>query len=757
MNFITIDQILTEVVDLLDNEEYSKALHFVSDSLITYPNNAKLWLYKAFVLGKLKRYYESIQCFDTSLKINPKDYETYYNKGVILEEMRNNEEALKNFQQTLELKPCYHNALVNKSKVLLKLKRYEEVIKCTNEILKIYPNSFLALNNKGVALEYLGELKEALKQYDLALKIEPHSSLVLKNKGLVLESLERFEEAEIYYDEGMQIDSNLNSNSNVDDYYPWSIGVRRTIFDSFVFERVDKIAVKDKYENTEYHDLPEVTSGGMGNIFFARELFSDHIMVVKTPKKKYSKNKFANEAKILLTIKPHSNIVECFVIETLFNTLHIFMEYVEGGDLRKQIDNQIKDWQLQYSIIFQIAKGMSHAHNHDLIHRDLKPENILVNTQNGKPVVKVSDFGIAKFLNLEQEKKDNLSLNNSGKTRNKSPVNESESIFTHEYASPEQWFLKSSELGKETDIFSFGIIVYEIIFGKRPFDNAVTAIESDQSIYENLHNTDFTSSRILKYYNEELENALGINLGREDWQNDIQNLIKKCLKINFKERYSSFDEIIYDLNKIYRKKERKEYQPIYNNLGNTNLSTLILLYSLRGKSLEKLRFVQEARTQYQNAIGINPVEFNDFVNQGLCLDDLGKFEDAIKHYDKALKLNSKDPRIWVNKGETFDHLRKYEDAIKCYDQSISLYCNNPVAWNNKGVSYNLSKDYENAIKCFEKVFEIAPSYLKAYHNITISLVNTRRYEEAIQYIDKAIKINPYDSEAYFQKGICLFN
>ena len=68
MNFITIDQILTEVVDLLDNEEYSKALHFVSDSLITYRNNAKLWLYKAFVLGKLKRYYESIQCFDTSLK-----------------------------------------------------------------------------------------------------------------------------------------------------------------------------------------------------------------------------------------------------------------------------------------------------------------------------------------------------------------------------------------------------------------------------------------------------------------------------------------------------------------------------------------------------------------------------------------------------------------------------------------------------------------------------------------------------------------
>ena len=769
MNSTTINQILIKVIELLEKEEYSKALHFVSNSIKLYPNNANLWLYKALALGKLKRFRESIQCFNISLEKDPKDYLTYYNKGVILEEMRNNEEALENFQRTLEIKPIYLNALVNKSKVLGNLKRHEEVIKCSNEILKIDPNSILALNNKGVALEGLGQLEKALEQYDVALKIAPHSNLVLKNKALVLESLERFEEAEICYDEGIQIDSNLNSysnsNINTNDYYPWSIGGRITIFDSFVFERIDKNAVKDNYEKTRYNHLPEITSGGMGKIFFVRELLSNDLMVIKIPKKNkrfIEKNKrfidkFANEAKILLTIKPHINIVECFVVETLFDKLHIFMECVEGGDLRKQIDNQLKDWELQYSIIFQIANGMSHAHNHGLIHRDLKPDNILVNAQKGKTVVKVSDFGIAKFLNLEQANEGNLSSNSSVNTRNKNPVYENDSIFTQNYASPEQWFLKSSQLGKETDIFSFGIIVYEIFFGKRPFDSVVASIHRDQSMYKNRNNTEILSSRILDRYNEGLENALSINLGYEDWQNDLQNLIKKCLKINLNERYSSFEEIIDDLYKIYRKKEKKEYQLNYNNFDYTTLSTLILLYSIRAKSLENLGFIQEAKIQYHNAININAVEFSDYVNQALCFDDLNKFEDAIKSYDKALKLNSKDPRIWMNKGVAFDHWGKHEEAIKCYDQAISLDPNNPISWNNKGVAYNDLKDYENAIKCFEKVFEITPRYLKAYNNITKSLQHMARYEDAMKYIDKAIKINPYDIETYLQKGVLLFN
>ena len=177
---------------------------------------------------------------------------------------------------------------------------------------------------------------------------------------------------------------------------------------------------------------------------------------------------------------------------------------------------------------------------------NLKPSNILITKKQGKLIFKIADFGLARSL-------ERVSVRNGGSTEesissktlvdkdNSHGQSESEPMFTKWYASPEQWYLKPSDLNKQTDIFSFGIVVYELFTKKRPFDIIVDKITAKTQ-----------DSMIRELYRKGVEDALdNLSAWNQDWHVDLKKSISKCLKVDPLERYNSFEEILDDLKKIF--------------------------------------------------------------------------------------------------------------------------------------------------------------------------------------------------------------
>lgn len=190
--------------------------------------------------------------------------------------------------------------------------------------------------------------------------------------------------------------------------------------------------------------------GGMSILYMANHIKTKKPIIIKVLLPKFAKNKeisnrFLEEAKII-SFSNHPNIIKIFDQGKWEKGLYIAMEFVQGISLRQFIEQKSFSTKKALEIILQVAYALSHLHSHGVIHRDLKPENILI-TESGN--IKVIDFGIARL------KKD-ITFSFSKNTK---------IIGTPVYMSPEQ--KKNPEnVSFHTDIFSLGIITYELILGK---------------------------------------------------------------------------------------------------------------------------------------------------------------------------------------------------------------------------------------------------------------------------------------------------
>ena len=156
--------------------------------------------------------------------------------------------------------------------------------------------------------------------------------------------------------------------------------------------------------------------------------------------------RFEREAKSLARLS-HPNIVKVLDYGEYEGSPFLVLEYFSGGTLKEKIGEPIS-WQDAMRWVLPIARGVEYAHNREVIHRDIKPANILV-AENGEPTL--SDFGIAKLFQDENS----TVLTGSGVA-----------MGTPEYMAPEQW---TGETGYKSDMYSLGIILYEMVTGRRPY------------------------------------------------------------------------------------------------------------------------------------------------------------------------------------------------------------------------------------------------------------------------------------------------
>ena len=281
---------------------------------------------------------------------------------------------------------------------------------------------------------------------------------------------------------------------------------------------------------SHYTIIEKLGCGGMGVVFKAHDQRLDRIVALKFLPPSYSfdediKKRFIQEAKVVSKLQ-HNNICTIHEInETEEGQLFICMDYYEGMSLKEKLEEKYSlELNEALDVIIQICEGLKNAHEKNIIHRDIKPANIFI-TNDG--IVKILDFGLAKIKGESQ-------LTKTGTT-----------IGTTAYMSPEQ--AKGENIDQRTDIWSLGVVFYEMISGKLPFKG-----EYDQAMIYS----------ILNKSPEELNTT-----------KKIKRFINICLQKKPANRYRSIDEILVDFNLIspeyIKKKKYAKGKGLYRSLKNS--------------------------------------------------------------------------------------------------------------------------------------------------------------------------------------------
>jgi len=259
---------------------------------------------------------------------------------------------------------------------------------------------------------------------------------------------------------------------------------------------------------SHYKILEKIGSGGMGVVYKAQDLKLDRFVALKffppyVGAEGKDKQRFFHEAKAAAALE-HNNICNVYEVdETEDGQRFIVMAYYEGETLKQKIEQGPLNLEETLDIVLQVSEGLHKAHEKGIVHRDVKPANIFVTNEG---VVKILDFGLAKLAG-------HTKLTKSGTT-----------FGTVVYMSPEQ--TRGVDIDHRTDIWSLGVVLYEMITGQLPFKG-----EYEQAVIYSILNEE---PEPLKHY--------GI-----DASEDYQKIVTKALSKNLEERYQTVSEFISDL------------------------------------------------------------------------------------------------------------------------------------------------------------------------------------------------------------------
>ena len=261
----------------------------------------------------------------------------------------------------------------------------------------------------------------------------------------------------------------------------------------------------------KYRIIEEIGRGGMGIVYKAEDIKLKRTVALKFLPHQWisdaeSRERFIHEAQAASALD-HPNICTIYEIEeTEDGRMYIAMAFYEGESLREKIKREPLKSEEAVAIAIQVARGMAKAHQKGIVHRDIKPANILI-TNDG--IAKIVDFGLAKLAGQ-------VKLTREGTT-----------IGTVAYMSPEQ--ARGEVIDQRTDIWSLGVVLYEMLAGKLPFKG-----DYEQTLIHSILKTE--PEPISKF--------------RKDLPSGISQIIAKALAKNPAARYQTMEELAEDLNAV---------------------------------------------------------------------------------------------------------------------------------------------------------------------------------------------------------------
>ena len=259
-----------------------------------------------------------------------------------------------------------------------------------------------------------------------------------------------------------------------------------------------------------YEILEIIGTGGMAVVYKARCHRLNRLVAIKILKDEFARDeefrrRFRAEGEAVAMLS-HPNIVQVYDVSTSDSANFIVMELIDGISLKEYMEKKgILNWKETLHFSLQIAKGLEHAHSRGIIHRDIKPHNIMV-LKNGS--VKVMDFGIARVMN-------------------KSNTLTKEALGSVHYISPEQ--AKGGHTDNRSDLYSLGVVMYEMMAGRPPYDGESAVSVAIQHING--------GAPLPSSYNPNIPTGL-------------EQIIMKAMALEVRDRYVSATEMLQDMEEF---------------------------------------------------------------------------------------------------------------------------------------------------------------------------------------------------------------
>ncbi len=428
-----------------------------------------------------------------------------------------------------------------------------------------------------------------------------------------------------------------------------------------------------------YTIIKQLGKGGMSLVFLAKDEKLERdvaikIMISSMIDDSSLRKRFLREAKTVASLR-HSNIVAVHDVGETKNKNHYFvMEYLSGGSLKDKITKEGFTPEDALFITKEIAKALSYAHKKGFVHRDIKPANIMFR-EDGQPVL--TDFGIAKALDS------NTKLTRTGT-----------SVGTPYYMSPEQ--VKGENITEKSDIYSLGVVLYEMLTGDVPYDAestmgiALKHLQEPIPVIKKTKNLDKTSP----YYPY------------------LQELLNNMMEKDYKKRFSA-DQVIEFINMVEKRIEsiknggvpsfnsaQKETQ-LMTKLVTTKIKTgkklnisiiagiaiLILTIFVGGFILLKTKGEepQSNKTKKENKIitskeskkvstkkKVKKPDYSSFIFNLKQLFKKGNYSEMAKYGEKLIDDGVKDYNIFLLTGRAYLFLNDTLKAYNFYEEAFKL-------------------------------------------------------------------------------------
>jgi serine/threonine protein kinase len=470
-----------------------------------------------------------------------------------------------------------------------------------------------------------------------------------------------------------------------------------------------------------------VMEGGLGVVYVVEHREAKGARcVLKTSKRQSDaivRESFRTEAEIWVRLGDHPNIVPAWFVSEFVGKLFVIAPFVKGDELnRVSLRDYLRSGPLRPDTIAKwtadFCRGLEYARSKGLIaHRDIKPENLLIGAVGS---LRITDFGIARAMAHGLSDTPNAPLDKLGEWQ----THAGRVSGTPPYMAPEQWLGTKQDI--RTDIYAFGVVMYEMCYGHLPFTGA--------------------SIQALMAQHLRTEPKIPVSM--------FAQIVARCLSKQPAERYVGPMALLDDITRICRAKgialpstpiavgqKEDELAMLASGLGAVgkhqeavNAARELVArapedaqhWGALGSLLEKSGDIAGALAAFDRSLDLDETQWFVWNNLGLLLSRLQKWQEALVALERALHYDPINTKVIINCARPLLELGRAREAIELLKRAVALAPDEWVIWNNLGAAYNKLGDKQNALDCLLKGRALAPDRHHGQIDIDIKTVRALR-------------------------------